>query len=254
MVKVAAISYLNTLPFIYGLKNHSVSKQIDLSVCTPSAGADMIISGEVDLGIIPVAAVPFIPNYKIISDYCIGATGKVASVLLCSNVPVNKITKLYLDTDSRSSVMLSRILCRHYWKISPLFENFNFYNLDYNLEDSYIIIGDKALEHGYKFKYVYDLAQEWINFKGKPFVFACWIANKELDVNFINEFNSALKYGIDNIDNAIEECAAKLKFTKQFAHNYLLNNISYNLDKNKKEGLQDFWTLALEELKSKVRW
>lgn len=252
MVKVAAISYLNTLPFIYGLENHSVSKQMDLTVCTPSAGADMIISGKADIGIIPVAAVPFIPNYKIVSDYCIGATANVASVLLCSDLPLEKITRIYLDTDSRSSVMLTRILCRLFWKIAPEFIDFDFNNSEFSLHHSYVMIGDKALEHGTKFKYVYDLAGEWIHFKGKPFVFACWITNKELDAGFIRDFNNALAYGVNHIDDAVEN--AKLTFTKQFARDYLSNNISYHLDNHKKEGLQDFWSLALEELKSRVRW
>lgn len=251
MVKVAAISYLNTLPFIYGLENHPVNKQIELSVCTPSAGADRIISGEADLGIIPVAAVPFIPDYRIVSDYCIGATGNVASVLLCSGVPLKEIKRLYLDIDSRSSVLLSRILCRHYWKISPEFRDFDFYTQAFNPRDSYIMIGDKALENAGKFKFVYDLAGEWIAFKGKPFVFACWISNKELDPAFLKEFNSALAYGVAHIEQAVEK--ANIRFPRQFAQNYLHNNISYNLDNTTKEGLQDFWALALEELKSKVR-
>lgn len=252
MVKVAAISYLNTLPFIYGLENHPVSKQIELTRCTPSQGAGLVLKGEADIGIIPVASVLSIPDYKIISDFCIGATGNVASVLLCSNVPVGEIKRLYMDIDSMTSVMLARILCRYYWKISPEFVEFNFYKLQYNVNDSYIVIGDKALECAGDFKYVYDLAQEWITYKGKPFVFACWITNKELDPAFIKEFNNALELGVNNIDKAID--SAKLNFPKQFARDYLSNNISYNLDSNKKEGLQDFWALALEELKSKVRW
>ncbi len=251
MVKVAAISYLNTLPFIYGLENSAVNRQIELDICTPAAGADMLISGEADLGIIPVAAVPFIPDYRIVSDYCIGATGNVASVLLCSGVPVEKIKKLYLDTDSRTSVLLARILCRNYWKTAPDFADFNFNEDIFVTSGSYIMIGDKALENSGRFEYVYDLAGEWIKFKGKPFVFACWIANKELEPLFLREFNNAMAFGVKNIDGAIER--ANLKFSKQFAHNYLYNNISYNFDNNKKEGLQDFWTLALEELKSKFR-
>lgn len=252
MVKVAAISYLNTLPFIYGMEHHPVSKQLEMHVCTPSQGADLLISGKADLGIIPVAAVPFIPNYQIVSDYCIGATGNVASVLLCSGVPLEKIEKLYLDTESRTSVQLARILCRDYWHIAPEFIDFNFNRQAFDPVASYIMIGDKALEHSGKFAHVYDLAGEWLTFRGKPFVFACWIANKELDPAFLKNFNDALKYGVSHIREAVE--AAELKFPKPFAYNYLSNNISYLFDKHKKEGLQDFWSLAPEELKSKVRW
>lgn len=252
MVKVAAISYLNTLPFIYGIKNHPVNEQVELIVCTPSEGADLLISGKADLGIVPIAAVPFIPESKFVSDYCIGATGKVASVLLCSGVPLDQIGTLYLDTESRTSVQLARILCRDYWCIAPDFTDFNFSRETLNPAASYVLIGDKALEHSGKFAYVYDLAAEWIAFRKIPFVFACWITNKKLDPAFLKDFNAALAYGVSHIAEAVEE--ADLKFSKPFARNYLLNNISYLFDKHKKEGVHDFWAIAPEELKSKVRW
>ena len=244
MVKVATISYLNTLPFIYGLKNHPINKQISMIECVPSVGASLLINNKVDIAIVPAAAIPFIPNHNIISDYCIGATDKVASVLLCSGVPLEDIKTLYLDTDSISSVTLSKILCKNYWKISPVFEDHKLDNNNLDFDKSYVMIGDKALQLASSFNYVYDLAQEWIKFKSKPFVFACWVANKELTPSFIKDFNEALELGLSNIDKSLE--GDTKGFSKDFAYNYLTNNISYNLDSSKREGMQEFWVLALE--------
>lgn len=252
MIRIAAISYLNALPFIYGLKHHPVSERMDLHFGSPSAVAAMMARNEADLGLVPVAAVPDIPGCRVVSDYCIGAEKSVGSVLLCSGCSLEKISTLYIDTDSRTSVVLTKLLAGKFWNITPRFEPFDFALEQPDTDGSYIIIGDKALEYGSRFKFVYDLAEEWYRFRRKPFVFACWAANKELDPDFLQEFGRALAYGVNHIEDAVNE--SESVFPRPFVKNYLLHNISYRLDKDKKEGLQDFWTLALEELKSKVRW
>lgn len=252
LVRVSAISYLNTIPFVYGLENHPIRKKIDMELSTPAQAAEKLQKGYIDIGIVPVAIIPQVENNLIISDYCIGAEGKVASVLLCSSKPIDKIEEIYLDIESRTSVLLSRVLAKHYWKISPHYIDYNFSKESLDLSKSYVLIGDKALKHGQDFEYVYDLAEEWIKFKHLPFVFACWTANKDLDPSFIAEFNDALKFGVDNIEKAVERYSTG--FNKEFALKYLANNVSYNLNADKRAGLSEFWSLALDELKSKVRW
>lgn len=246
MVKVAVISYLNTLPFIYGLQNHPINKQMECTFCVPSEGAQLLAKGEVDLGIIPVAAIPLIKNANIVSSYCIGAVDSVVSVLLCSNLPLEEIKELYLDRDSLTSVTLAKVLSKEYWKITPKFIDYRFGEKELEIDKSYILIGDKALVERGRFKYVYDMAEEWIKFKGKPFVFACWISNKELPSSFIMEFNRALEYGVNHIDEAVDN--SKLEFPKEIAREYLKNNISYNLDSDKKEGLEAFLSIINEEV------
>lgn len=247
MIKVAAINYLNSIPFIYGLEHHPIREELDIIPCVPSVGADMVATGKADIGIIPVGAAIQIPNHRIVTDYCIGATSTVASVLLCSGTPLQQIKKIYLDTDSRTSVLLCRILCKKYWGITPEFESFDFSQKQLNPNDSYVIIGDKAMLHSEEFKYVYDLAQQWIEFKQKPFVFAAWVTTKDLESGFITRFNDALRLGISSIDKIIEE--GDFPFSKEFVKNYFTNNISYNLDSYKLQGLQDFWSIVKEEIK-----
>jgi len=252
LIRVSAISYLNTIPFVYGLQNHPVSKYIDLEFSTPAESAQKLINGATDISIVPVAVIPDIRNNLIFSDYCIGAEGKVASVLLCSGVLLDKIKAIHLDSESRTSAKLIQILAERYWKIKPEFVPFNFSEEDVDLNGSYLLIGDKALRRGDEFKYVYDLAQEWINFKSLPFVFACWTANCDLDPGFVADFNDALKFGVDNIDKAVEKYTNG--FNKEYALKYLAENVSFNLSADKRKGLAEFWSLALDELKSKVRW
>ncbi|MEN6619216.1 MAG: menaquinone biosynthesis protein [Rikenellaceae bacterium] len=252
LVRVSAISYLNTIPFVYGLENHPVRKRIDMDFCTPAQAAEKLEKGFTDIGIVPVAIIPQVENNLIISDFCIGAEGKVASVLLCSGKPLEKIEQIYLDSESRTSVLLSKVLAKHFWKIIPVYIDFNFSKESLDLSKSYVLIGDKALKFGQNFGYVYDLAEEWIKFRHLPFVFACWTANKDIDPSFIAEFNDALKFGIENIDKAVEKYSNG--FNKEYALKYLATNVSFNLNADKRTGLSEFWILALEELKSKVRW
>ncbi len=204
LIRVSAISYLNTLPFVYGLKNHPVSEKIELTLSTPEASAKDLLDGKIDIGIVPSVIIPGIGKENIISDYCIGATGKVASVLLCSGRPVETIERVWLDSESKTSVILLRILFRNHWKTDPEYSKFDFNRNDLNPEESYLLIGDKAMNNAHRFEYVYDLAEEWIKFKNLPFVFACWTANCRLDDSFKREFNEALVFGLENIESALK--------------------------------------------------
>ena len=91
MLKISAVSYLNTIPFIHGLKQSELIHNIDLQLDYPSICADKLINGEVDLALVPVAIIPTLKEAHIISDYCIGADGAVDTVCLYSDVPITEI-------------------------------------------------------------------------------------------------------------------------------------------------------------------
>ena len=110
MIKVSAVSYLNTIPFIYGLRNSELMQQIDLYIDCPSVCADKLINNQVDIGLVPVVILDQLNNPKIISDYCIGANGPVDTVCIYSDVPIEEIESIYLDYQSRTSVELLKIL------------------------------------------------------------------------------------------------------------------------------------------------
>ena len=202
----------------------------------PSVCANKLINGEVDLGLIPVAMIPQVPKATIISDYCIGSIGKVNTVLLMSKVPLESIKKVYLDTESRTSVNLVKVLARKYWLTNWEYDNLPIdYATNKNIE-SMVLIGDKTQE-SLNFPYKYDLSEAWYNMTGKAFVFAAWVANKKLPQEFINRFNEALKQGLDRIPESIKKYNNGIKYNLE---EYLSKYISYPFDNDKKEALKLF--------------
>src|SRR4051812_36736309 len=118
-IKISIVSYLNSKPFVYGIEHSDLLNEIDLQQDIPSVCAQKLIDGKVDIGLIPVAVLPLLKEKYIISDYCIGAVGKVASVMLYSDVPLDRISSVLLDYQSRTSVTLVKVLAKNFWKISP---------------------------------------------------------------------------------------------------------------------------------------
>ncbi len=109
-IKISAVAYTNTKPFIYGIEHSAVINQIDLSLDIPSDCAAKLIDGQVDIGLIPVAAFPHVPNANIVAGYCIGSVGAVNSVFIFSRVPVQEIKTLKLDSQSRTSNNLAKVI------------------------------------------------------------------------------------------------------------------------------------------------
>ena len=105
-VKISAVSYANTYPFLYGIHKKLDSKYFELSLDVPSECARKLINNEVDLGLIPVATIPLVDNSKIISDYCIGANGAVKTVLLMSKLPIENIYLEFLTINKKIIVLL----------------------------------------------------------------------------------------------------------------------------------------------------
>ena len=246
-IRVSAVSYLNTAPFVYGLQHTSIRDLIDLTLDYPAECARKVITGESEMGLIPVAAIPSIPSYKLVTDYCIGAVGPVRTVVLFSNTPIESVERIYLDYQSRTSVILIKVLCKSYWNINPEWTPFTPIHTykDIDPYEGLVIIGDKVFENEPYFKYKYDLAETWIKFTGLPFVFAAWATSKQLDQSFINAFNSSLGYGIESIPASIE-FISNSKISKPEAEHYLRNNISFNFNQPKHEALKLFWSLAQE--------
>ncbi|MBA3648020.1 MAG: menaquinone biosynthesis protein [Chitinophagales bacterium] len=238
-IKVAAVSYLNTKPFLFGIRHSPLVKEVELIIDHPSRIAEELIKGNADLGLVPVAVIPEIGSAKIISDYCIGCNGAVSSVSIYSEVPIWEVNEIFLDYQSRTSTELAKILVRNYWGIQPIpLTTFPGYEKLIANNRAGLIIGDRALYAKNKFQYSYDLGEAWKQYTGLPFVFACWIMNKELPSGFINEFNEALQFGIDHISEVAELEA--LNFPGLNIYEYFTKNIQFNLDAGKQEALKKF--------------
>lgn len=241
-IKVTAVSYLNTKPFLYGIFQSAIQNQITLSLDIPSVCAAKLASGEADLGLVPVAVIPQLTTPHIISDYCIGAVGAVKTVCIYSDVPLEDVKALYLDYHSRTSVALTQLLLEKYWHLNPILLNSTEGYID-NIGDTTagLVIGDKTIGLDKRFKYVYDLGEIWQQYTGgMPFVFAAWVSNRKLPFDFIQEFNKALQLGLEHIPQLIyilptQEAGFDLK-------EYFTHHISYDLDAAKKLALQRFLT------------
>lgn len=236
-IKVGAVSYLNTKPLVYAFEKGAMVDEMDLVFEYPSKVAQMLIKDEIDLGLVPVAVIPQVPNAQIVSSFCIGATNPVASVCLFSKVPIEDIKSIILDYQSRTSVALLKILLKDFWKISPEFivSEKEFEN-EINGTTAALIIGDRALVQLNNFPFVYDLAEAWQKMTNLPFVFAAWVANKTLPESFISDFNLSIKDSLTQVDTIIES----IGFPDYDLNIYFKENIDYILDDQKRAGLNLF--------------
>ena len=236
-IRVGAVSYLNTKPLLYGIEHSSVINEIDLAIDYPSRIANMLLKNEIDIGLVPVAILPKIKTHYINTDYCIGSNGAVASVCLFSEAPIDKIEKVLLDYQSQTSVQLVKILLKEYWKVNPkLIDAKEDFRKEIKGTTAALVIGDRALEQRKISGYVYDLGDAWKNFTSLPFVFAAWISNKKLDDLFVQKFNDANKYGVDNIKTLLTHT----RYDVFDLHQYYTKHISYILDEEKRKGLNLF--------------
>ncbi len=231
---------MNTKPFLYGIKRSGLMERVELIEAYPSKIAAMLQNNELDLGLLPVAVIPKIPHAKIITNFCIGAVREVASVAIFSEVPMDQIQTVILDYQSSTSVNLAKILLRDFWKqpveflpASPDFQN------QIQGTTAAVVIGDRALEQLKIATYSYDLATAWVSYTGLPFVFAAWVANKDLGKDFDDAFNNAFADGLNHIDQVV----AENPYPTYDLKDYYTNNISYDLDDAKRKGMALFLSL-----------
>lgn len=238
-MRVTAVSYLNTKPLLYGLLSSDLRDELDIQLDIPSACARHLIDGEADLGLVPIAALPEIPDWRLISDYCIGTDGPVRTVCIYSQEPIERLERIYLDFHSRTSVMLTRLLLRDHWKLRPeLLDARPGYEKQIAGTTGGLIIGDRAIELEEGFRYRYDLGEEWKKHTGLPFVFAAWVSRKPLPASFVKRFNAALARGVA----AIPELLLLLPNPRPGfdLEQYYRRNISYELTAEKRRAMDRF--------------
>lgn len=231
-IKISAVSYTNTKPFIYGIRKSNIINEIDLSLDIPSDCANKLIEDKVDIGLIPVATIPLVPNANIITDFCIGSTGAVNSVFIFSDVPVAEIKSVKLDPQSRTSNNLAKVLLQFHFKVEVDFTT------DQNAKtDAMVLIGDRTFGKKEDFNFVYDLGEEWMKLTGLPFVYAAWVANKPIDEAFVSEFNKALALGLANRREVLQALPVLEDFDLE---DYLFNKLDFNLTVDKRKALNLF--------------
>ncbi len=261
-LKISSISYLNTAPLMWDFEHDEAGADrvtnFDISYTVPSACAEALRAGTVDIGIIPAAAYATVPDLVIVPDVAIAARRAVRSILLVSKKPVDplwrQVRTVALDTASMTSVALAKILfakwlggARDYKPMAP--------DLDAMLNacDAALLIGDPALQVDRTRYFTLDLAEEWVARTGKPFVFAFWAIRKQAlagqnGTAIAEVFKQSRDHGLlpKNLETIAQEWAPRLDLTVGMVRIYLTHNIHYYLDLPCLEGLQLYYRLAAE--------
>jgi len=256
-LRISAISFLNTAPLMWDFENGEsaleLEKQFEISYTIPSHCAKQLSEGSADIGIIPVAAYVTIPDLVIVPDVAIAAKNQVRSILLVSKVSLEKIRSVATDDSSRTSAALVEIYLRKFVGTDPGFSRQK-PNLKEMLQwhDAALLIGDPALQtrtDGYQ---VYDLAEEWRRWTGRPFVFAFWavrraaIKEQAAELNLAQIFQQSRDHGLQHISEIAEAWAPKLNLSAKLIGDYLTENVDYSLDAENLEGLQLFYRYGQE--------
>jgi chorismate dehydratase len=256
-LRISAISFLNTAPLMWDFENGETAAQLrqhfEISYTVPSHCAEQLKDGSADIGIIPVAAYTVIPNLVIVPDVAIAAKNKVRSILLVSKVRIDKIRSVATDDSSRTSAALVEIYLRKFVGLDPGFSRQK-PSLKEMLQwhDAALLIGDPALQARTDGYFVYDLAEEWKRWTGRPFVFAFWAVRKAAlegrgkEANIAQVFQQSRDNGLKHISEIASAWAPKLSLSPKLIADYLTENVDYGLDPENLEGLRLFYKYGME--------
>lgn len=246
-VRVGAVSYLNTKPLVYGLAQQPAD--IDLVYDLPSRLADRLHQGELDVALIPSIEYLRHPEYRIVSDACIGCQGPVLSVKLLSRGPMDRIRVLALDEGSRSSAVMVQILLKAKFGVAPQLQLLpHDAALQDATADAVLLIGDRAIHppaSGYQ--EIWDLGDQWCRWSGLPFVFAMWVARSDREIGSIAAHLSAARdAGMQNLDSIARVEGPRVGLTCEQTLRYLRDNLHFYLGNAERRGLERFRCCADE--------
>ena len=238
-MKISAISYLNTAPYIFGLQKYAPAQQWEILYNTPAECAHNLKNGLADIGIVPLAFTLQLPNSYQQTNYGIAADGAVHSVFLLSNTPIRSVRTILTDYQSYTSNALCKILCKELWDIQANFVARQNDNIVLQDGEAMVLIGDRTFNETHKFKYVYDLSASWKELTNLPFVFAVWCSPEALSTEQIDALNTAFDYGVSHIPSIIKELP-KDKYGGFDYGKYLTTYIQYRLTDKMHQGKELF--------------
>jgi chorismate dehydratase len=256
--RIAASFYLNSAPLIWSFIHGEKSRTAQLITdAAPARCADMLARGTAEAALVPVIEYQRIPEILIVPNVCVGSRERVRSVVLATRVAELKdVRRVALDTSSRTSATLIRIIFREFLGFEPEWSP-SAPNLDAMLKenDAALLIGDPAMTFPRENLRVYDLASLWREQTGLGFVFAMWMVREEAaeGVRPI-DFAGARDEGLARVEEIIADYERSLRLPPSELREYLLENISFTLDAEMRAGLDLFYKLAHKhELLSTLR-
>jgi len=271
-LRISIVEFLNTAPLVWGFTDGPLRGRYDLSFTMPSLCAEALRSGQADVAIIPAIEYQRMDGMVVLPEMAVAAKGEVRSILVLAKKPIEQAKRIALDTNSRSSVALTRLLCRGFWRIAPEFIDASPDPAAMLAEaDAALLIGDPALRirlkvdellakapdakgccsgdlvsdkdelpvPGVDTLFVYDVAEQWRQMTGKPCVLAIWVGRRELITpDVVADFLASREYGLARIGEIAEAAALKLDLPPRDLESYLRDNIDFSLDAANPEGLE----------------
>ena len=245
--RVAAVSYLNTVPLVWGVLHGPQRSAMDLDFCVPSECADRVRDGRAAIGIVPVIEIAR-QELEIIPGNGIACRGPVRSILLISRKPFGQIKSVACDLGSRTSVVLTEIILREKYGVTPEFRA-----MPPDLApmlgaaDAALIIGDPALRiNPAALPYAYvDLGAEWTSWTGLPMVFAAWAGRPEnIPPDAAAEFAGSYAFGEANLGEIIRAESAARGFAPALVREYLTRHIAFSLGERDYDGMKAYLRMA----------
>lgn len=271
-LRISVVQYLNTAPLVRGFTHGPLRNKYELSFTVPSQCAEALRTGAVDVAIIPAIEYQRIPNLVILPDLSIASKERVRSLLIVSRSPIREARRIALDSSSRSTQALTKILCDARWLISPEFREAS-PDLAAMLatNDAALIIGDPALRLAIVAEqqvtpgadgewicsgaqvglpqipklHIYDAVHEWWQLTERPAVLALWAARPTIATpELASDFSASLAFGLAHLPEICAEAARELQLSGTELLLYLRTNIDYSLDAENLKGLIEYYSRA----------
>jgi len=253
-IRLASVSYLNALPLTWGLLRGRQRDHADVTLAPPHECARLLAEGLVDLALIPSIEFARIAGLAPVPGTGVCSRREVRSVLLIARREPAAIRSLAVDANSRTSVALSQVVLHHRYRCRPSVDVMP-PDLPAMMEthDAALLIGDAALRASLEIDrrpdlHVLDLAREWNEMTGLPFVFAFWACRPVVEVTLEKEIlRQSLEEGIAHLETIATEESARTGLTPALIASYLRHNIQYRMGPAESDSLRVFYRMCREE-------
>jgi chorismate dehydratase len=276
-LRISIVEFLNTAPLVWGFTDGPLRGKYDLSFTVPSQCAEALRCGDVDVAIIPSIEYQRIEGLVALPEMAVAADQEVRSLLVVATKPVEMAKRIALDTSSRATVALVKMLAKRQWQITPEFvEAAPDPAAMLEQADAALVIGDPALRISLKMEalsaktpnaeqccaddpeempvpgidalFVYDVVHQWREMTGKSAVLAVWAGRREaITPEVVTDFLASREYGLAHLRDIAEGAAIKLDLPACPLERYLKDNIQYDLNEARLDGLRHYYELAAQD-------
>ncbi|GAA3769544.1 menaquinone biosynthesis protein [Terriglobus aquaticus] len=265
-LRVAAIDFLNPAPLLYHFEHSPAREQLaaryDVRYTSPALCAQQLSTGEADLGLVPIGAMPFLPGVAAVPGCTIASLRQVRSIqlVLRPGVTLGTIQTLAADAASRSSVAYVQVLLRSFHKAAPTVAT-ETADLPAMLatHDAALLIGDPALlaveardrDGAFADCTWIDVASWWHDCTGLPWVAAVWAVRTEAlrtaatsAAQLADDLLASRDAGLAHVDDLVREWGERIAVPPATIRTYLTANIRYDLNSACLDAIHRFYTLA----------